>query len=382
MLVARKLPIPQVRPTNRSAVPERAADIDRVKILYCIRSLEVGGSQKQLATLTSLLAAHGWEVHVAVLHPGRFESLLDSRTTLHRIASSRNSDPLILWRLVRLMRTIRPDIVQTWLPQMDIFAGTAALLCRKAWILSERSSERAYSKIWPMKLRQRLGSFASGIVANSRGGLEFWRGRNRRVAMHRAIPNAISIHAETRDEPLTSGTAPMVLYAGRLDPEKRLSRLLEALVTVRRELPATAVICGEGLLGGELRLLANELGIGDFVELTGYVANPSSIMRRADLFVSLGTAEGAPNAVQEAVVAGVPVLLSDIPAHRELLDESSAIFVDGDDSSAIANAILSSLRDANAAQARARTARRHAENWSPQAVAAAYDGFYREVLGR
>jgi glycosyltransferase involved in cell wall biosynthesis len=350
-----------------------------VKILYCIRSLEAAGSQKQLATLTSLLAAHGWEVHVAVLHPGRFESLLDPRTTLHRIASSRNSDPLILARLVRLIRAIRPDIVQTWLPQMDIFAGAAALLCRKPWILSERSSARGYSRIWPMRLRELLGRFASGIVANSQGGLDFWRERKRRAAIHRVIPNAISVPASDLLQ-RTSDAAPMVLYAGRLDPEKRLSRLLEAIVIVRRELPATAVICGEGALGGELRLLANELGIGDFVELTGHVENPSSIMRRADLFVSLGTAEGAPNAVQEAVVAGVPVLLSDIPAHRELLDESSAIFVDGDDSSAIANAILSSLRDANGAQARARAARRHAENWSPQAVGAAYDAFYREVL--
>ncbi len=344
----------------------------------------MGGSQKQLATLTSLLVARGWEVHVAVLQDGRFESLLDPRTTLHRIASSRNSDPFILVRLVRLIRRIRPDIVQTWLPQMDIFGGAAALLCRKPWILSERSSALSYSRIWPLKLRERLGGLASGIVANSRGGLEFWRGRNRRTAMHRVIPNAISVPADIQnDHPQRApNTAPMVLYAGRLDREKRLPRLIEALAIARRELPVTALICGEGALGGELRLLADELGIGDAVEVTGHVENTPSIMRRADLFVSLGIFEGAPNAVQEAVVAGAPVLLSDIPAHRELLDESSALFVDGDDATAIAAAIVSSLRDTDAAQVRARAALRRAENWSPRAVAAAYDAFYREVLGR
>ncbi len=364
--------------------PGRAADSNRVKILYCIRSLDVGGSQKQLATLTSLLVVHGWEVHVAVLRDGRFESLLDPGATLHRIASSRSSDPFILARLVRLIRGIRPDIVQTWLPQMDIFAGAAALLCRKRWILSERSSARAYSRIWPMRLRELLGRFASGIVANSRGGLDFWRGLNRRVAMHRVIPNAISVPADIPDDlsRRTSGAAPMVLYAGRLDPEKRVSRLIEAMVIARRELPVTALICGEGTLRDELRLLADRLGVSDAVEFAGHVENASPLLRRADLFVSLGWAEGAPNAVQEAVVAGVPVLLSDVPAHRELLDESSAIFVDGDDATAIATAILSSLRDTDAAQARARAALRRAENWSPQAVAAAYDTFYREVLGR
>jgi glycosyltransferase involved in cell wall biosynthesis len=352
-----------------------------VRILYCIRSLDVGGSQKQLATLTSLLAARGWDVHVAVLQDGRFESLLDPRTTLHRIASSRNSDPLILVRLIRLIRAIRPDIVQTWLPQMDIFAGAAALLCRKPWILSERASARAYSRIWQMKLRERLGGFASGIVANAQVGLDFWRDRNRRVAMHRVIPNAISIPANDLAR-RTADAAPMVMYAGRLDPEKRVSRLIEALAIARRELPVTALICGEGELGDELRLLAGRLSISDAVEFAGHVENTSAFLTKADLFVSLGSAEGAPNAVQEAVVAGVPVLLSDVPAHRELLDESSAIFVDGDDPRAIAAAILTSLRDSNAAQARARSALRCAEQWSPQAVAAAYDAFYREVLGR
>jgi glycosyltransferase involved in cell wall biosynthesis len=174
----------------------------------------------------------------------------------------------------------------------------------------------------------------------------------------------------------------MVLYAGRLDPEKRVSRLLEAVAIARRELPMTALICGEGILGDELRLLAARLGISDAIKFAGDIENTSSVLRRADLFVSLGCAEGAPNAVQEAVVAGVPVLLSDVPAHRELLEESSAVFVDGDDPAAIAAAILTSLRDANAAQARARSARLRAEQWSPQAVAAAYDAFYREVLGR
>lgn len=356
-----------------------------MRILHCIRSLEVGGSERQLVTLSSLLVAYGWDVHIAVLHSGEFEALLDPATTLHRIHSRRNSDPLILARLVRLVRQTQPAIVQTWLPQMDIFAGVAALLCGTPWILSERSSALAHTKSWQSSLRQRLGAFANGIVANSCGGTDFWREHNRRHSLHRVIPNAIAAPPVVAEDPVLDlvapGSSPVVVYVGRLSPEKRIPQFIEALVAARRELPITALICGEGAMAQELRARAETLGIVEAVRFTGFVRNVSAVLERADLFVSLSRFEGSPNAVQEAVIAGIPVLLSDIPAHRELLDETSAMFVDGDDPEAIAAAILDSLRDREAMRKRAEAAHRRADQWSPAAVTEAYDAFYRQVLG-
>jgi glycosyltransferase involved in cell wall biosynthesis len=103
-------------------------------------------------------------------------------------------------------------------------------------------------------------------------------------------------------------------------------------------------------------------------------------MGAADVVVSLSRFEGLPNSVQEAVMCGTPLVLSDIPAHRDLLGSESALFVDGDDPSDVARAIAATLRDRDAALARAESARRVAQRWSPAAVAAAYDRFYRQVL--
>ena len=54
--------------------------------------------------------------------------------------------------------------------------------------------------------------------------------------------------------------------------------------------------------------------------LPGEVSNVISYFRAADLFVSASCAEGMPNAVLEALATGLPVILSNIPAHREILE--------------------------------------------------------------
>lgn len=59
------------------------------------------------------------------------------------------------------------------------------------------------------------------------------------------------------------------------------------------------------------------------VHILGQVANVSNYLRASDYFVSASSSEGLPNAVLEALACGLPVLLSDIPPHREIWEFSS-----------------------------------------------------------
>jgi glycosyltransferase involved in cell wall biosynthesis len=72
-------------------------------------------------------------------------------------------------------------------------------------------------------------------------------------------------------------------------------------------------------------------------------------------------------------------VLSDIPAHRAVLDEASAVFVPTEDPDAAARAVLASLRDPAAARARAVRARAQAESWSVAAAARRYADVYRAL---
>ncbi|MGE5752661.1 MAG: glycosyltransferase, partial [Deltaproteobacteria bacterium] len=92
-----------------------------LKILNCIHALDTGGAQRQLSYLAPALVERGHEVHAAYLRGGSNLSRLDSgRVVLHRLRSLGNHDPFIFVQLAALMRRIRPDIVQTWILQMDI----------------------------------------------------------------------------------------------------------------------------------------------------------------------------------------------------------------------------------------------------------------------
>jgi glycosyltransferase involved in cell wall biosynthesis len=353
------------------------------RLLHCIPSLGAGGAERQLTMLTHQLPHHGWEVHIAVLKGGVFETQLAPSTVVHHVPHHGSRDLRIPFRLAALIGRIRPLIVQTWLTNMDIFAGAAALTRSVPWIATERSSALAY----PPRLENRLRAFllphADAIVANSRGGLDVWQ-RSASRQIQRIIPNGIS--ALTDDgTPLpawmpASSDAPIVVFVGRLSEEKRLPTLLRAMAEVRRQIPAITVLCGTGRMHAELQATARALSLEDSVIFAGHVSDVPSIVRRADVFVSISRFEGFPNAVQEAMVCGTPLVVSDIPSHREFLDEAAARLVDGDDVPKIADAIIDCLSLRDAARNRAAEALRRTAAWSSQAMAGEYDALYRQIL--
>jgi len=121
------------------------------------------------------------------------------------------------------------------------------------------------------------------------------------------------------------GVAPeafLILYVGRLAPEKRLPLLMEAFAGMRRGRPAASLaLVGDGPLRRELERLAARLGIDGEVRFAGAV--PSSGVREwlgaADVFTLVSSLEGFPCSLAEAMAAGLPAVVSDIPGNTQLV---------------------------------------------------------------
>jgi glycosyltransferase involved in cell wall biosynthesis len=356
-----------------------------MRVLHCIHSLDLGGSQRQLALLSRELTRHGWDVHIATLSGGCFEHTLDPATALHLVAHRGERDVRVPLRIARLIDRLQPALVHTWLLKMDILAGLAVLARGVPWIASERSSAAGYPPHWSTRVRPWLVRRADALVANSAGGLEMWQ-NGRGPGTLRLIRNGFDLTSAPLDSRLPDGVhiaddAAVIVYAGRLVVEKRLRSLLQACVLVRSRVPAVVLmLCGTGPLEAELRQRARELGLDDVVVFPGFVRDMEAVLRRASVFVSLSEAEGSPNAVQEAMACGTPVVLSDIPAHRELASADAACFVDGDDEEAIAAGLIDCARNRLSARARAETAQSLAAGWSADTMGAEYDALYRQVL--
>ena len=101
---------------------------------------------------------------------------------------------------------------------------------------------------------------------------------------------------------------PMVLCAGRLEPEKRFEDLVIAFSKLRKKINCRLVMLGEGSQKQDLNDLAIALGVGDRVVFKGFVENPFVYMRKASVLVVTSEREGVCNVLVEAMACGCAVI--------------------------------------------------------------------------
>jgi glycosyltransferase involved in cell wall biosynthesis len=363
------------------------ADVAPLRVLHCIPTLGGGGAERQVAYLSEQMTRIGASVHIACLRRGpNFERVQKSGVILHELMCRNNYDPWILWQLVQMMHKVRPDLVQTWLPQMDVLGGLAAILNGIPFMMSERSCSKAYIGTWKDRLRLIVGRRAVAIIANSESGKRYWQSlsHSRTIKVIRnGIPfSEIQRSCRAADE-VTGVGAPteVILWAGRYSAEKNPLMLLKAVRQVLTErVNAVVILFGEGPLKDDLIAMANQYGLQGRIRIEDFNPQLWSWMKRANLFVSTSLFEGSPNAVLEAAAAGCPIVLSDIPEHRELLHDDSAFFVSPSDPTAVAQGMITSLRDPEKAERKAGLAYEELSRWSVESVAAEYIRLYSAAL--
>jgi glycosyltransferase involved in cell wall biosynthesis len=156
----------------------------------------------------------------------------------------------------------------------------------------------------------------------------------------------------------------LLLYVGRLDPEKGVQTLLDAfgrLAAARREL--RLVVVGEGKLRPGLQQEAAGLGLGERVTFLGYVAPPAlaAVYRMAEVVVVPSLYEPFGLVALEAMASGTPVVASSAGGLAEIITEEVGLLVPPGNAEALAQAIACVLDDAScsnrlAAAGRARVA--------------------------
>jgi glycosyltransferase involved in cell wall biosynthesis len=151
--------------------------------------------------------------------------------------------------------------------------------------------------------------------------------------------------AALREELGLEQACPVIGYVGRIMPEKDLETWLRAAALVAQRYPeAQFVLVGEGRDGitlGQLRCLADQLGIADRVHFPGYRAHLLPVYGSFDLFVLSSRREGLPNSILEAMAVGLPVVTTDVAGTSELvLDGHTGYMVPQGDVDRLAHAMV------------------------------------------
>jgi glycosyltransferase involved in cell wall biosynthesis len=236
---------------------------------------------------------------------------------------------------------------------------------------------------------QRVWRRAAGFVATTRGILESFAEAHGPRQRTLVIPNGCDVPEERAFPGLPPAVGgPRVLYAGQLYPWKGVDVLVEAMTRV----PTGQLVILGGLLGEadmeRVRALVAARGIASRTEMPGSVphAQVAEEIRRASVVVVpflrtlMSERHTSPLKAFEAMAAGRPLVVSDLPSIREFLrDGENALLVPPGDPEALSGAIARVLGDAGLAERLARSAWDEAPRYSWDARARALLALFEEV---
>ena len=177
----------------------------------------------------------------------------------------------------------------------------------------------------------------------------------------------------------------VLLYLGRISPEKGLDLLIEAFARVHARRPqAVLMVVGRGPSVEDLQDRVQELGLGEHVLFAGAVphADVPQYMAAADLFVFPSTAETQGLVLLEAMAAGTPVVAVHGPGADDALEADHGGVLSRPDAVSLADAVLATLSQPGEVEAMCTRALHIVERYSVAAATERLLGVYEQVLAR
>ena len=193
----------------------------------------------------------------------------------------------------------------------------------------------------------------------------------------RMIPNAVDLGRFRGDRAPGNG-AVRVAYVGRLRRVKGVTVLVDAWRALGAGGRARLVIAGEGSLRPELEAQLARLSLRDEVDLAGEIADVPALLRRTDVYVQPSFQEGLPNAVLEAMAAGLPIVATRVSGNEDLVaDGENGLLVAPGDPAALAAALRRLVDDPDLARRMGERSRARAEAFGIPEVTARLERAYR-----
>jgi len=328
-----------------------------VKICYIIGQLRRGGAERQLYELVRGIDKNRFEPIVISLSQGGAwaDKIRELNIQVIELERRKNKEFARLWRLIKLIREIKPTIVHTYLFSANSYGRIAAILCRVPIIIaSERSlpeigKDKTKTMIYIDKI---LLSFSHAIICNSLRASEvlikhYSFNPEKVFTVYNGIDvAAISLDCNSKKQ---KAATKVIGTIGSLEPVKNHKLFLQVAKIILNQISHEDIrflIIGKGSLRKELEEFAEMMGIPGNVVFTGERTDIPELLQTIDIFVLTSKYEGLSNVIMEAMSAGIPVIATDVGGNSELvIDEKTGYLCPPNDLVAFSQRIIDLLND-------------------------------------
>ena len=370
--------------------------LEKIRVVYTIKSMPVGGSQTHLLQVLQLLDRRRFDPILYCLTGEG--SLLDAVRALGvRIVDGGMRGGFKGWqtpagvlRLARRLRRERVQVVHNYLLRANAIGSLAARLARVPVLLC---SKRGCHERRGLELAgARLGNWLADCVTVNADAVRDFVHDNEGCPIEKMtmIPSGVDTD---RFQPLAPGdykarlgldpNRPVVGIVTRMRVRKGVEEFLRAIALVRERHPSVqAAVVGEVELDPSLQQLVSEIGLAGHLHLLGRRSDMPEVYSAFDVFVLSSHDEGMSNAILEAMALEKPVVATDVGGTGEVVRHGrNGLLVPAKDPVPLASAIAEIVAAPERAVEMGRLGRRIVqERFSARAMVSQMEALYCQLL--
>lgn len=355
-----------------------------MKIGFYINVIGGGGAERVVANLANQFSEDNDEVIVitSIRHEHEYhlnESIMRYNLEEEEIQGRFKKNLSRIKKIRNIVKNERMDILISFMAEPNYRAIIATIGLKTKCLISIRNDPNREYAGWIGKLLgQHLLPLADACVFQTPEAQAWFPARLQNKST--IIPNAVKKEFFNIKRKRIPG---LVVTCGRLTSQKNHKLLISAFCQVASEYPeVTLQIYGEGELREQLQALINSTQFSSRIKLMGATNNVPEVLSKADIFVLSSDYEGMPNALMEAMAAGVACISTDCPCggSRMLIkSEKTGILIKANDKQGMIDALKSLLSDVDTNMNMGFEARKQALSFKPEKVFEMWKAYIRII---
>jgi glycosyltransferase involved in cell wall biosynthesis len=367
-----------------------------MKILFLIPSLYGGGAER----VASILCNHWAETNGIQVSLLTFDSSKNDSYSLSNkikrycigyhssgkknLIEKLSSNAMRLFLIKRALRSLKPDIVVAFMPEMNILALLSSLFTGIPVVISERTYPPYFNDGNFFDIARKVIYRLSDAFVSQTSCTALWAQGFLKRTRITVIHNPIKLNKPSNAKKSNYKRQKIILATGRLDPQKGFDMLIDAYHIVYKDYKDwKLMIIGEGAEREKLEKQIKRLKLNKAIILLGRVNNPEHYYKLSSIFVLSSRVEGFPNALLEAMSCGVPSIAFNCNAGPSdiIKDKQNGLLVPADNVEALSKAMKKLASDAALRRRLSYEAIKLCKNYSAAKISKEWIKLFNRVIG-